>query len=206
MSHDDTVIGWVWGLERRNPEAAQRLWERYFTKMVRLAGEKLPPRARRAFDEEDVALSAFKSFCAGVEQGRFPRLADRDDLWRLLVVMTARKADAYKRQQMRQKRGGGKVLGESDWLAGPAVEMGGFDALIGSEPTPAFALQVAEEYRLRLERLAHETLRRIAVLKMEGYTVDEVAARVGLARRAVESGLQQIRAAWGAGPPRPAAE
>src|SRR5262249_34812208 len=155
----------------RNPEAAQRLWERYFTKMVRLAGEKLPPRARRAFDEEDVALSAFKSFCAGVERGRFPRLADRDDLWRLLMVMTARKADAYKRQQMRQKRGGGKVVGESDWSAGEAT---GFDALISSEPTPAFALQVAEEFRQRLDQLADEGLRKIAVLKMEGYTVDEV--------------------------------
>src|SRR5262245_27105165 len=90
MSGDDSIIGWVRGLEDRNPEAAQRLWERYFAEMVRLAGQKLPRHGRRAFDEEDVALSAFKSFCAGVEQGRFPRLADRDDLWRLLVTITAR--------------------------------------------------------------------------------------------------------------------
>ena len=35
----------------------------------------------RLADEEDVALSAFDSFCRGAEQGRFPRLDDRDDLW-----------------------------------------------------------------------------------------------------------------------------
>jgi DNA-directed RNA polymerase specialized sigma24 family protein len=197
VSSDDTVIGWVRGLEERNPEAAQRLWERYFTQMVRLAGQKLPRHGRRAFDEEDVALSAFKSFCAGVEQGRFPRLSDQDNLWRLLVVITARKADAYKRHELRQKRGAGKVVGESDLRpARPEDDEVGFDVLISGSPTPAFALEVAEELRSLLHRLGDEELRKIALLKMEGYTVDEISGRTGLARRAVERRLQQIRQAW----------
>jgi hypothetical protein len=48
--------------------------------------------SRRVADEEDVALSAFDSFCAGAERGRFPDLKDRDNLWALLVTITARKA------------------------------------------------------------------------------------------------------------------
>ena len=47
---------------------------------------------RVAADEEDVALSAFDSFCRGAQRGRFPQLDDRDNLWRLLVVITSRKA------------------------------------------------------------------------------------------------------------------
>ncbi len=54
-------------------------------------------------------MSAFASFCNGVERGRFPRLANRDDLWRLLVTITARKSMHLARDERSQKRGGGAV-------------------------------------------------------------------------------------------------
>src|SRR5262249_40194860 len=56
------------------------------------ARHKLAGRPPGAADEEGVALSAFASFYRGAEQGRFPKLNDRQDLWRLLVTITARKA------------------------------------------------------------------------------------------------------------------
>ncbi len=40
---------------------------------------------------------------------------------------------------------------------------------VGSEPTPEFAAMVAEEYRLLLDRLGGDVLRKVAVLRMEGY-------------------------------------
>jgi hypothetical protein len=55
------------------------------------ARHKLRGVPRRAADEEDVALSAFDNFCRAAEHGRFPDLADRDDLWQLLLVLTDRK-------------------------------------------------------------------------------------------------------------------
>jgi ECF sigma factor len=63
--------------------------------------------------DEDAALSAFDSFCASVAAGRFPQLADRDDLWRLLVVITRRKVLDQAQRRMRQKRGNGRVVSES---------------------------------------------------------------------------------------------
>ncbi len=121
---------------------------------------------------EDVALSAFKSFCRGAEQGRFPQLGDRDDLWRLLVTLTARKALQLTRRERRQKRGG-VVRGESG-ASGPgdaAVEQ-----VLGREPTPAFAAQMAEECERLLGRLGNAELRSIALWKMEGDTTLEIAA------------------------------
>jgi hypothetical protein len=44
---------------------------------------------RRAADEEDVALSAFNSFCLRAEEGRFLRLDDSDDLWQVLMTSAA---------------------------------------------------------------------------------------------------------------------
>ena len=98
----------VGDLKAGDHAAAQVLWERYFDQLVRLARRKLAI-ARRAGadeDEEDAALSAFDSFCAGLAGGRFPRLEDREDLWRLLVVITARKASAQVDRRRALKRGG----------------------------------------------------------------------------------------------------
>ncbi len=46
-------------------DAAEALWRLYFPRLVRLARSHLQGLPRRAADEEDVALSAFDSFCRG---------------------------------------------------------------------------------------------------------------------------------------------
>ena len=76
-------------LKQGDADAAQRLWERYFARLVQLAHNKLGSLPRGAADAEDVALSAFASFCQASEDSRFPRLNDRADLWQLLVMLTA---------------------------------------------------------------------------------------------------------------------
>ena len=67
---------------------------------------------------------------------------------------------------------------------------------MGDEPTPAFAAQVAEECQRLLDRLGDETLRRIAVWKMEGFTNDEIAGQLDCSPRTVTLKLQAIRIIW----------
>jgi DNA-directed RNA polymerase specialized sigma24 family protein len=198
MPSSHSVTHWIGQLQAGDQVAAQHLWEGYFRRLVGLARGKLQSLPRRAADEEDVALSAFATFCRGVECGRFPQLADRDDLWRLLVTITARKALHLVRDERSQKRGGGAVrdqaaLGDRD---GSAAEAAAIDELLGSEPTPAFAAQVAEECQRLLESLGDADLRTIAVWKMEGYTNEEIAAKLRRAPRTVERKLDLIRQRW----------
>ncbi len=196
-----SVTGWIGILRDGDDAAVQPLWERYFTRLVRLARAKLRMTRRRsgaAGDEEDAALSAFNSFCAGVARGRFPRLADRDDLWRLLVVITARKAGAQLQREGRQKRGGGRVIGASELpAAGQGGEPGDVLATIrGPGPTPEFAAAAAEECRRLLELLGDDELRKVALDRMDGYTNDEIAVRLGCARRTVARRIELIRKTW----------
>jgi DNA-directed RNA polymerase specialized sigma24 family protein len=198
MPADPPISHWLSDL-KTDDAAAQGLWENYFQRLVALARRKLPANARRVADEEDVALSAFNSFCDGVRRGRFPQLSDRDDLWRLLVVITARKAQAHARLQTRLKRGGGQVRGESVFAAtdgGP--EGAGMGQVAGAEPTPEFTAEVADQCRRLFGLLEDEGLRAIASLKMEGYTVDEIAAKIGRSRRSVLRRLELIRELWSA--------
>jgi RNA polymerase sigma factor (sigma-70 family) len=186
-SDDGSVTFWIEGLKAGESAAVEELWRRYFESLVRLARAALRGSPRRAEDEEDVALSAFDSFCAAAAQGRFPRLDDRAGLWRILVTITRRKALDQVERQGRQKRGG---------AADP--ENGGFgiDQITGAEPTPEFAALVADECRRLLVRLADERQRQIAVLRMEGYTNEEIAQRLGCGLRSVVRKLELIRKTW----------
>ncbi len=198
MPSDDSVLNWLDRLQNGDPAAAQPLWERYFARLVRLARARLHGLRRSVADEEDVALSAFKSFCLAVEQGRFPALADRDSLWRLLVVLTERKAIDLVRAETRAKRGGGKVVSESgiDPAPGSQTEERGLDRVPGLEPSPEFVAMMAEECERRLVQLDSETLRTIALLKLEGYSNQDIADRLGCTTRTIERKLELIRALW----------
>jgi len=186
MSPEGSITRWLGRLQAGDPAAVQPLWERYFHRLIGLARHRLRNAPRQVADEEDVALSAFDSFCRHAERGRFPDLLDRDSLWRLLVVVTARKAANLVRDEGRQKRGGAAPAGDPAELA----------QLLGREPDPAFAAQVAEECRRLLHLLADPQLEAIALWRMEGFGVDEIAARLDCAPRTVKRKLQLIRDLW----------
>jgi len=147
-------------------------------------------------DEEDAALSAFDSFCRGATTGRFPQLADRDDLWRLLVVITVRKVLGQLKRQAARKRGGSRLAGESALIRADAAEYGGLDLIAGNEPSPDLAALVIDEYRRLRDGLRTDALRQVLDLRLEGYTRGEIAQRLGCAERAVKRKLDVIREAW----------
>lgn len=195
MAAEDPVTLWIAQLKHGDPIAAQKLWEVYFPRLVGLARAKLRGAARRAADEEDVALSAFDSFCRRTGRGQFARLDDRDDLWQLLALITARKAVDLIEHDRRQKRGGGGVQGESA-LLGPDGTGPGLDQAVGSEPAPEFAIQMAEECRRLLDRLGDDDLRAVALWRMEDRTVEEIATLLECVPRTVERKLRLIRDIW----------
>ena len=188
MSEAASVTIWIEQLREGNSLAAQKLWEGYFHRLVGLARSKLKMMPRRGTDEEDIALSAFNSFFQGVEQGRFRKLDDRNDLWQVLLMITQRKAIDLLEYETRGKR---------DWRRNqPAASEFGKVELEGREPDPAFAVQFAEEYEKLLTKLPYDDLRQIAILKMEGYTNKEIAKELGCALVTIQRRLRLIRHKW----------
>ena len=194
MTSLGSVSALVERLEVGDHEAAQPLWERYYPRLVELARKHLRGTSRRAADEEDVALSAFDSFCRGAEGGRFPQLKDRDGLWAMLVLLTVRKAADLANYNRRERRGGDQVRGDSA-LEPPEGESGagGFARVEAGDPAPDLAAQLAEEFQGLLDRLGSDELRSIAVWKLEGYTNTEIAGRLGCAAVTIERRLRLIR-------------
>jgi DNA-directed RNA polymerase specialized sigma24 family protein len=195
VPNEDSVTLWIGGVKNGNDADIGRLWDRYFDRLVRLAGARLPAHCRRAFDEEDVAISAFRSFCDRAGRDQFPRLHDRDDLWRLLATITVRKALDTMRRQTRQKRGGGQVLGESALLGGGS-DGEGVAAVLGREPTPEEVAGFADDYARFLDKLTDPAMRAVALRRLEGQSTQEIAQALDVSTKTVDRKLQVIRAIW----------
>ncbi|MGO9108934.1 MAG: ECF-type sigma factor [Thermoguttaceae bacterium] len=196
-----SVTHWIKALKAGEPLAAQPLWERYFKRLVGVARGHFPilRKAGAIEDEEDAALSAFNSVCLGLVKGRYPELSDRDDLWRLLVLIADRKAINQAERWGRQKRGGGSLVRESDLeAAGKGQDSYGFDELVGPDPTPEFVALMAEECQRLMGLLEHPELQlvEIANWKLEGFTRDEIAGKLGCSLRTVAMRLGLIRKTW----------
>src|SRR5262245_50700595 len=159
---------------KSDPAAAKPLWDRYFTRLVALARARLRAVPRGAADEEDVALSAFDSFCQAVAVGRFPQLDDRHDLWQVLFVLTTRKAIGLARHETRAKRGGSR----SAHLRADDPSNDVLNTAVAAGPTPDEAAEVAEECSQLLGLLNSSDLRQVALWKMEGDTNEEIATKL----------------------------
>lgn len=194
---DNSVSRWICGLKAGEAEAARRLWDRYAKELTRIAKGKLGTAPRRVNDEEDIALSVFASLCQGAAEGRFNELQNRDDLWWLMLTMTGRKAINHIRKETAKKRGG--------WRGATSIDTPGEDGsdettpfleLASEEPTPEQVAIMAEECERLLGLLRDDRLRAVAMLRIDGYTVAEIAQRLGIGTRAVERKLKLIRSRW----------
>lgn len=190
---EGSVTRWFRDLEQGSPEAAQRLWERYSKRLIELARRKLG-NATRVADEEDVAITVFECICRAASEGRFSSLKNRDELWWLLVMVTKQKALDQMRREMRQKRGGGRVVGETD--AGGNAATFSLDQLLGTDPTPEFLVIMDEEQHRLLGLLRDDQLRTIAVRRIQGFTYDEIASQLDISPRTVIRKLNLIRIRW----------
>jgi RNA polymerase sigma factor (sigma-70 family) len=192
-----SVTTWLEHLKAGNQAAAAPLWHRYYSRLVDLARQHLARHVCSAADEEDVALLAFAAFCEGAATGRFPDLADREGLWRLLFTFTIRKARDLAARETRQRRDTGRTRRAADLFDLPDADL---DRLTGPEPDPALAAELADELSHLLQLLPGDDLRSVARDLMAGYTPVEVAARLGCSLRTVERRRQRIRQFWEALP------
>jgi len=88
-------------------------------------------------DEEDIALSILRCLCHGAAEGRFDKLENHDDLWRLLMTITKHKCVDQMRREARQKRGGAQMRGESALAAEGSARPTSLDEFVGRNLRPS---------------------------------------------------------------------
>jgi RNA polymerase sigma factor (sigma-70 family) len=176
--------------------AARLVWGRYFQELLALARSHLSARIRGREDEEDVLQSMYKSFCLRQRRGDFD-LSSRDELWKLLVQITLRKARNTANRHLLAKRDvrrdASSNTAQADGFDEPTALLNQLDI---DDPTPAEAALLNEALEQRFQALGEPELRLIAQKKLEGYTNQEIADELKCTLRTVERKLGRIRGYW----------
>jgi len=153
----------------------------YFERLVQLARKRLQDLPGMAAYDEDLALRSFYSVYRRLRDPERPlQLTGRDDLWRLLAARTISRAiDLIRRHRP------GEIPGAYN-----------LEQLLTREPTPEEAAATSDECRRLLDLLEEPELRQIALWKVEGYTNEEIAARLDCVPRTIERKVRRIRLLW----------
>lgn len=190
MSDNKNVSHWIELVKEGDSIAANQIWQHYYDRLIRMARQKLRGQNRAVADEEDIVVSVFESFYRAAEKGRFPDLSGRDDLWRLLLTMSARKIVDRRRHEGRQRRGADAVIQSLDSRNSDNEAV---IQVIGTEPTPEMVMILTESFEQLISHLGDGQLREIAVGKMEGFSNEELADRFQCSERTIERRLNLIR-------------
>ena len=179
----DLVARW----SRGDQEAASQLFQRYSNRLIVLARSHLPNKLSQRIDPEDVVQSVYRSFFVRVRDGQYD-LKHGGDLWRLMVTITLNKLANEVKRNSRDKRAVEREhhFGSADQLLGIHASM------LAREPSPVEAVALTEQVDQLMRRL-QPMQRSMLQLRLQGYTLNEIAAELGCSERTVIRVLQGIK-------------
>lgn len=191
MANSQTVTGLLLDVRNGNDEAIERLFDLYLTRLEMIGRQtyrsKFADVHRPVEDEEDAAISALETFCAALRSGKVNQVANRHQLWKLLVTITIRKIYDQRERATAQKRGGkGEIRKSSEDL----------EELLSKLPAPDAAAELSDNYNEAMRVLADDRQRRIVSLDMQGKTREEIAEELGVTERTVYRELSDSREKW----------
>lgn len=176
---ENSVTSWIQAVRVGDEDSARLLWERYFVSLMRIARSRMGTLPRATYDEEDATISTFRVLCRRLQEGGYPELSDRTELWQLMLTVIMRKINHRAQYESAEKRG-----------SLPSQFSRVDESMI---PCPDSS-QIALEYQMLLAKLNDCNLEKIAVLKLDGYTNEEIALKINRTRRTVQRMLDLIRA------------
>jgi RNA polymerase sigma factor (sigma-70 family) len=182
----DAITLWIERLKANDPRAASVLWEHFASRLLTAARSALQGAPCRVADEDDVTVKAFMAFLQAVQQGRLPRLDNRDDLWAILLTIVRRQSANQVRYSARRPMRGDSALRPAE---GPPIEP------IDDALPPDEAALLQDEIRRLFEAL-DPRLQQIATWKMEGLSHPEIARQLGESVPTVERRWKEIRLTW----------
>ncbi len=160
-------------------DAATELYQRYSDRIFGLVRSKMADGLKAQVQPEDIVQSVFKSIFRGVAAGGYDA-PEGGTLWQLMAVVAIHKIRRNASVRQAKKR--------------DARRTESADAIEGFNPESNGS---AEEFEVAI-RESIECLRsaekEIVLLRVQGFTVEEIADQSGRSRRSVERILQGIRA------------
>lgn len=185
IPEDDNLTRMIQGLRSGDPQILQEFWTRYEGPLERIAERNLAAGMRRRFGAEDVVQSVCRTFFRRMQGGEF-QLSDSEGLWRLLCAITLTKVREKVRYHQRARRGLQNEVPppDSDSVAAFVPE--------AADPRPDEAAEFTDLLETVLASLDAEE-RQLLEFKLQDFTHEEVAERMGCSERTVRRLLKRVQ-------------
>jgi RNA polymerase sigma-70 factor (ECF subfamily) len=167
-------------------EAARLLFELYAERLMTLAKWRVGARLTSRVDPEDILQSVFGTFFRRLREGHF-QFQDQDDLLRLLVRITLHKTLKQISYQTAAKRDPHQEVGQE-------VESNeGLGQVLAREEPPDVAIAFMDQWEAIMRRLGSQE-RQILEMRMQGFTNEEIAKKLGIYDRKIRRLVEHVRA------------
>ncbi|MBL8797794.1 MAG: sigma-70 family RNA polymerase sigma factor [Planctomycetia bacterium] len=184
---DDAALDLIERWRNGDQQAATELFERYARQLIGLAASRLSTRVAQRVDPEDVVHSAYRSFFAAAQAGRYD-LERGGDLWSLLVSITLHKLH----HQVRWNSAAKRAVGRERPLDAERGPHGLSAQLLARQPSPIEAVALADEVEQLLQGL-DASERQIFELRLQGHNLEEIATAAGRSERTICRVLERIK-------------
>lgn len=181
MQSEHSVTSWIAAVRTGDAMAAEQLWTRYFRQLMLQARLRMSNVSKSSYDEEDAALSTFQVLCKKLNEGQYASIADRQELWQLMLRVLIRKIGRRVKYQTAAKRCPTDNQASAvsiDQIAAPTSQ------------------EISQECYDLISSLNDPNLERVALLKFEGYSNEEIAVQLQRTRRTIQRMLNLIRDLW----------
>jgi RNA polymerase sigma-70 factor, ECF subfamily len=176
---DHVLVGQCRGGDQN---AATQLYARYAKRLMALVRRRCSADLARAAGVEDIVQSVFKTLFQRIGQGYYD-IPDGEELWKLLLVITLNKIRAKAtyihavKRDPRRSADAASTYQSLEWLECSRTAAVEHADLVLEETLERLPIQ----HRLMLQ------------LRIDGYTVAEIAGLTGRSLRSVERILQETR-------------
>ena len=186
----DQITLWIHKLKSGDEQAAAQVWEQFFRRVRALAVKKLAATSQRAYDADDLALSAINALCVGARDDKFHQLENGKDLWQILAMITARKAANVWKKQSRSAEVGESIFGTGEDGAQ------GLQQIAGNPESESAFLESLDGTCSEMLSGLDERVREVALLRLQGYSHEEISGKIGRSVKSVERYMRLIREQW----------
>lgn len=196
MPDPGSVTGLLIQLHSDDPAVRERaiaeLVSRYTPELLGLITARMNDQLQQRVAPEDILQEVLFSFCARQQRGEYD-LTNRDQFLDLVVTISLNKVCSAARREQRHRR---DIRRDQSLDAPGPTDRSLLDLPDRGATPPDVVAEVAEEIERLLASLPPEC-REVALLRVEGYTTEEMAQKIDRTPRTVERRMERVRALWG---------
>lgn len=187
---------WMSAVRRGDSVSTTQLWEAYFERISRAVSGRLTTQGRRFEDQEDVAVSALRTFIRRASLGNFTELDDADQLWKLLLTISIRKANDYRKRSMAQRRGGQNLILGQDSATDSGAPAAIDRAAGRNYDAPDADIRATEFFDVVMKQMPDDSTRDVVLLHLQGADTETIAEMQKCSERTVQRRMKVAVELW----------